>query len=88
MGSGFTAALSAVGNVLLFGGITWGALARTTDQRRRLKFALGVPVLFNSAVLLFKDSLTMEQRVWGAAATAMVCIAAVIWLQRRVLRAS
>ena len=88
MGSGFSAALSAVANVVVFGAIIWGALARTTDRRRRMLFALGIPVAFNVAVLLFKGSLTMDQRVWGAAATLVVCVAGMMWFQRQSLNAS
>ena len=83
MDSAFEAALSAVANVVLFGAIIWGALARTTDHRLRFLFALGIPVAFNCAVLLFKSSLTTDERVWGAIATVLVSAAAAMWFQRR-----
>jgi hypothetical protein len=88
MGSGLSAALSAVANVVVFGAIIWGALARTADRRRRILFALGIPIAFNVAVLLFKGNLTMDQRVWGAAATLLVFAAGMMWFQRQSLSAS
>jgi hypothetical protein len=85
MNTGFGAALGAAANVIVFGAIIWG-LMRTVAHRRRILLAVGIPVAFNVALLLFKVSLTMEQRVWGAVATLLVSTAAMVWLLRQPVR--
>lgn len=56
-------------NMLVFGGIIYGLLARSKGNRLAVRLAVVIPLTANLAGLAFKPQFTLEERVLGVATT-------------------
>ncbi len=69
----------AIANVLIFGSIIYGALSPRPDERAKLWSVIALPAAFNVSIVIFKPSLTFDERLIGLLVTGVIC-GAYAWL--------
>ena len=65
----FDIVVSVTMNMLVFGGIIYGLLARSKGKRLAARLAILIPLTANIAGLIFKPQFSLEGRVLGMAMT-------------------
>ena len=69
MTSHFEIVFSGTMNMLVFGGLIYGLLARSKGKRLAARLAILIPLTANIALLTFKAQFSLEERVLGVATT-------------------
>ena len=80
--------ISVTMNMLVFGGIIYGMLARSKGKPLAARFAILIPLAANIAGLIFKAQFVMEERVLGVVTSLLVAVLLFILAKRRGLFSS
>tara|TARA_B100001179_G_C18190562_1_gene232752 strand:+ start:103 stop:447 length:345 start_codon:yes stop_codon:yes gene_type:complete len=75
--------ISATLNMLVFGGIIYGTLARSKGKPLAARLAILIPLAANLAGLIFKSQFVLEQRVIGFATALVLAVLLFILAKRR-----